>query len=154
MSRHAHCSFYAFHGSSPRLSLSLTSPAPPIWHYTTTLFLTVDMYHCFKGTPGDFHHRLPSQMTSPMFRPYKMDLKYAISALKSDSVFRYSWFSKWRFAIFSQHFWPQEHTIWDRSIKFWEFEEKIKINKHKEGFLERSSFLAMRTVYFFSSFTK
>ena len=47
-----------------------------------------------KGTPGDFHHCLPSQMTSPMFRPYKMDLKYAISALKSDSFFCYSRFSK------------------------------------------------------------
>ena len=109
----------------------------------------VSYFGCIKGTPGDFHHRVLKQMTSPMFRTYKMNLKYAISALKSNSFFCYSRFSKWRFAIFSQHIWPQEHTIWDRSMKFWEFEEKIKINKHKEGFLERSSFLAMRTVYFF-----
>eukprot|EP00116_Pleurobrachia_bachei_P002766 sb/3463028/ len=64
------------------------------------------------------------------FRPYKINLKYAISALKSDSYFCYSLFSKWH-----------------ENIKFLEFEE----NKPKEGFLKRSSFLVMRTVYFFTS---
>eukprot|EP00116_Pleurobrachia_bachei_P008578 sb/3468840/ len=42
----------------------------------------------------------------------------------------------------------------EKNIKFWEFEENIGVNKHKEGFLKRSSFLVMRTVYFFTSLAR
>eukprot|EP00116_Pleurobrachia_bachei_P012591 sb/3472853/ len=40
------------------------------------------------------------------------------------------------------------------NIKFLEFEENIKLNKPKEGFLKRSSFLVKRTVYFFTSLAR
>eukprot|EP00116_Pleurobrachia_bachei_P009497 sb/3469759/ len=40
-----------------------------------------------KGTPGVFQRRVPNLTTSPGFRPYKMDLKYAILALKSNPFF-------------------------------------------------------------------
>ena len=39
-------------------------------------------------------------------------------------------------------------------MKFREIVENIKGNKPKEGFLKRTSFLAMRTVYFFTSLTR
>ena len=39
-------------------------------------------------------------------------------------------------------------------MKFYEIVENIKGNKPKEGFLKRTSFLAMRTVYFFTSLTR
>eukprot|EP00116_Pleurobrachia_bachei_P019402 sb/3479664/ len=40
------------------------------------------------------------------------------------------------------------------NIKFLEFEENIRVNKPKEGFLKLSSFLVMRTVYFFTSLAR
>ena len=104
-----------------------------------------------KGTPGVFQRRVPNLTTSPGFRPYKMDLKYAISAQNFNRFFCYSLFSKWRFFQFCQHFWRQDKIFWDINIKFLEFEGNIKVNKPKEGFLKRSSFLALRTVYFFAS---
>ena len=39
-------------------------------------------------------------------------------------------------------------------MKIEEFDEDIKENKPKEGFLKQTSFLAMRTVYFFTSLTR
>ena len=84
-----------------------------------------------------------------------MDLKYTIWALKSNSYFCYSLFSKWCSCETFRHFWPREHICWDRSMKFWEIEGDIKVNKPKEGFLNQTSFLAMqRTVYFFTSLTR
>ena len=39
-------------------------------------------------------------------------------------------------------------------MKIEEFDENIKVNKPKEGFLKQASFLAMRTVYFFTALTR
>ena len=39
-------------------------------------------------------------------------------------------------------------------MKIEEFDEDIKENKPKEGFLKQTSFLAMRTVYFFTPLTR
>eukprot|EP00116_Pleurobrachia_bachei_P017779 sb/3478041/ len=43
-----------------------------------------------KGTPGVFQRRVPNLTTSPGFRPYKMDLKYAILAQNFNRFFCYS----------------------------------------------------------------
>ena len=72
-----------------------------------------------KGTPGVFKHRVPTKTTSPGFRSYKMDLKSAIWALKSNSYFCYSLFYKWCSSEIFRYFWPQKHICWDRSMKVW-----------------------------------
>ena len=55
---------------------------PDVWNSLPLELRSVHPIELFKtrlkGTPGVFKHRVPAETTSPGFRPYKMDLKYAI----------------------------------------------------------------------------
>eukprot|EP00116_Pleurobrachia_bachei_P010851 sb/3471113/ len=66
------------------------------------------------GTPGVFQRRVPNLTTSPGFRQYKMDFKYAILALKSNPFFATAYFQSGVFSIFA--------SIFDVRTKIFEIE--------------------------------
>ena len=70
--------------------------------------------YSFKGTPGVFQRRVPNLTTSPGFRPYKMDLKYAIQPKILTVVFATAYFQSGVFSTFD--------SIFDVGEKFFEIE--------------------------------